>query len=367
MAAGVPGLGAGLVLVPPGVPLPALPSSVTVLQGGHPVPSREGLAASRRILDAVAALGRGDCLLYLVSGGTSALLEVPRPGLDDDDVIRVYRLLLGSGAPIEEVNLVRGALSKVKHGGLARAAYPAVVRTLVVSDVIGDDPAVVGSGPTVGSAATAAEAVAVLERHGLWPRVPVAVRRWLESSTEPHGGPVCDGGVEVVVGMDAGDEASRSWLSKHGYAVVDPPLERLEGDVCAAARKIADGLVRLAGRGRSAFVLSGETTVRLPRRVGRGGRNQHLAAAVARCIAGVDGVALMAGGTDGIDGNSAAAGAVVDGGSAARARRAGMDLQRALDAFDSSTALDAAGDTIKTGPTGANLADLVVAVAQGPF
>ncbi|RMF22857.1 MAG: DUF4147 domain-containing protein, partial [Deltaproteobacteria bacterium] len=172
MVAAVPEPTRGFALIPTGTRARDVPAAIEILSGGHPVPSADGFAASRRILSAARSLSEGDSLLYLVSGGTSALFEVPRAGLADADVARVYELLLGSGAPIEQMNAVRSALSEVKRGGLARAAYPARVRTLAVSDVIGDDPAVIGSGPTVNRPVDPAEAVTVLERCGLWSRVP---------------------------------------------------------------------------------------------------------------------------------------------------------------------------------------------------
>ncbi|RMF24015.1 MAG: hydroxypyruvate reductase, partial [Deltaproteobacteria bacterium] len=182
----------------------------------------------------------------------------------------------------------------------------------------------------------------------------------------PAAGPARSGEVEIVVGMDSAAEAARAFLAARGYDLVAPPLARLEGDGTVAAEKIARFLLELAGRARAAFVLAGETTLRLPDRVGRGGRNQHLAALVARRLDGVGGVAFVAGGTDGIDGNSDAAGAVVDGTTASRARRAGADLDRAIEAFDTHTALAAAGATLTPGPTGTNLGDLVVGISGAP-
>ncbi len=363
MVSALPRRAEGFAIVPGGYRGRALPQGIEVLAADHPVPSRRGFAASRRVLAAVEKLGRDDTLLYLISGGTSALFEVPAAGLDDDEVIAVYRLLLASGAPIEEINTVRASLSAVKAGGLARAAAPANSLTLAVSDVAGDDPATIGSGPTVARPCSAGEAVAVLERWGLWPECPESLCAWLERSRR-HAEEDCTGAFEVVVSEGAAAEGAARWLEAAGYRLQEPPLERLGGSTTELAPVLAEAVRRVAGGGRAtAFLLHGETTVRLPADAGTGGRNQHLAAELALRLTDVESFACVVAGTDGIDGSSDAAGALIDGSTAARARAAGADLTRALETFATTVALEAAGDVLRTGPTGTNLGDLLVVTA----
>jgi hydroxypyruvate reductase len=352
----------GFVLLPHGEPAPDLARGLRVLRGDHPIPSEQGVDASRELLRAAAALGAGQRLLYLVSGGTSALFEVPRDGISVESLIEVYRLLLGSGATIGETNLVRRALSQVKGGGLAGVAAAAKILTLAVSDVAGDDPATIGSGPTVFVDEDPADARRVLERYHLWQRVPVDVRRLLARPALRAARPRAQASeYEVVCSIASSIEAARRDLSAKGYGLLDEG--RLEGDAAAAGTAVADAISRsLAAYRPAALVMGGETTVRLPESAGRGGRNQHVAAVIANRLAGREGFACAVAGTDGIDGNSDCAGALIDGGTAARARAAGHDLAGALARFDTGTALETAGDALRTGPTGTNVGDLLVAL-----
>jgi len=365
----------GFVLAPAGADVGGLPAGMEVVPGDHPVPSVRGLASSRRIMTAVARLGEHERLLYMISGGTSALFEVPCTGLVDADTIATYELLLGCGAPIEEINVVRRRLSLVKGGGLARAAYPARVLTLAVSDVDCDDQATIGSGPTVDVCDPSDAATAVLERHGLIGSVPAAVREAVlarhdrpAGAGRDGGGPAIVDGYEVLASSGHAGSAAGAWLRSAGYALQAPPVARLRGDVEGAAVALAAGIRALTAIGGTsadpAFVVTGETTVRLPAGAGRGGRNLHLAALLARELAGCAGFACMVGGTDGADGSSGLAGAVVDGAVAARARDAGHDLEVALAGHATAEVLEAAGAAVATNPTGTNVGDLVVATAS---
>jgi glycerate-2-kinase len=319
------------------------------------------MAASRTILRAVEGLGGGDLLVYLISGGSSSLFEVPAPGLAADDLIEAYDLLLGCGAPIADVNAIRSVLSAVKAGGLARAAYPARVLTLAVSDVIGDEAAVIGSGPTV-AAPPRTSCTALAAKWGLTERLPSAVVDRLHRAPL-SGAPTAIVDYVVVASNRTARRAAERALERRGYRCVPAPLDPLAGDVDAAAGSIADAVeAHVAESVRWAFVAGGETTVELTAAVGNGGRNRHLACRLACLLDGVERFSLLCAGTDGVDGAGPAAGAVIDGASAARMRDAGHDPARALARFDAGTALAAAGDAVQTGPTGTNVGDLVIAV-----
>jgi glycerate 2-kinase len=359
--AGLGRRGRGLCLLPEAADATAAAElGYEILRGGHPVPTGRGLAASRRILAQVSALGREQRLLYLVSGGTSALLEVPREGLASGALIDAYRVLLLCGAPIEELNLLRRALSAVKGGGLARAAAPAEVDTLAVSDVVGDDPLVIGSGPTVAGEVDVRELAHLVARYDLHRIVAPEVLALL--ATAP---PACPANprssYEIVASNRVACDAARASLADLAALVVAGA--GLVGDAEAAARSLAAGLRTLAAEGASgALVLGGETTVRVSGSCGAGGRNQQLALRLALELEGVADVTVLVAGTDGIDGSSEAAGAIVDGTTAARIRAAGLEPEAALAAFDSSPALAAAGDRLVTGPTSTNVGDLLVAL-----
>lgn len=367
----------GWAIVPEDSDTAGVPIGVNVLRGGHPLPTREGIEASREVLAAVSRLDERARLLYLVSGGSSALFEVPLDAIDEDDLIDAYSLLLASGMPIDEMNSVRRALSRVKAGGLARAAYPASVVTLAVSDVPGDSALDIGSGPTVASTEPPGRALEIVERYDLAGALPasvLAVLRGAAGRSQPEsralGTPVERAAriesFEILVRAAQAEEAAEDRLAERDYEIVSAPMATLAGDATKAAWQLVETFEKLAASGdRSALVLGGETTVRLPQNPGRGGRNQHVAALLAAALAGRKGFACMVGGTDGRDGNSEAAGALVDGATAARVAAAGQELRDAIARFDSGSALAAAGDAVVTGPSGTNVADLLVATFDG--
>ena len=312
----------GFAIVPEDADTSGIPAGVEVLRGGHPLPTPEGLAASRQVLAAVSRLDERARLLYLVSGGSSALFEVPRDGIDDDDVIDTYSLLLASGMPIDEMNTIRRALSRTKGGGLARAAHPARVHTLAVSDVPGDVAIDIGSGPTVAASDAPGAALALAERYDLVGALPAAVLAVLRDGARAprdQAPALAIEAFEVVVRATQAEEAAEDHLAEADYEIVSSPIAALAGDAAAAAWGLIKSFESLAAGAKPvAFVLAGETTVRLPENPGRGGRNQHFAAVLAGALAGLEGFACMVGGTDGRDGNSDAAGAIIDGLTAAR-------------------------------------------------
>lgn len=367
----------GLVVTKHGhVSGPPLPPSVRVVEAGHPVPDEAGLGGAAAFLEMVDGGREGDLVLVLLSGGASALLPSPAPGLTLDDLAATTGLLLRSGAPIEEVNAVRKHLSSLSGGQLARRAAPASVLALILSDVVGDPLDVIASGPTVPDPTTFASALRALERRGALPLVPRAVRDRLERGRDgalpetPKPGDPAFARVanHLVASNRLAAEAAAGAAERLGWR----PLlltTFVEGEAREAARFAA-----ALARGVKAhshpvpppacLVWGGETTVTV-RGAGRGGRNQELALAAAIALEGLPGVTLMALATDGTDGPTDAAGAIVDGETARRAREAGLDPLAALDENDSYPLLDRVGALMRTGPTGTNVNDLLVLLVEG--
>jgi len=322
-----------------------------VFAAGHPVPDENGLEAARAVEELVRSAGADDHVLVLISGGASALLPAPVAGLTLDDKRQVNACLLSGGLDIGQMNLVRQRLSRLKGGGLARLAAPARVTALVLSDVIGDDLRAVASGPCAPPLGTNAGARELLVAHGLWDKLPEAARAVLSRPDAP--GTLRAPEAELrLIGSNA--------LSLQAMATAAPGAmvfpEPLVGDVAAAARRIVERT------GPGTWLFGGETTVRLTGD-GLGGRNQELALRVALEAERAGwraGWVFLSGGTDGRDGPTDAAGALVDHATLERIRDAGIDPQEALGRNDSYHALKAAGDLLITGATGTNVADLQV-------
>jgi len=351
---------------------------VRLLTASHPVPDARGLAAAVEVEALARGLGRDDLLLVLLSGGASALLPSPAEGLTLEDKARTTALLLRAGATIHELNAVRKHLSRLKGGGLVRAAFPARVVTLVLSDVVGDDLSTIASGPTVPDGTTFALALEVLRRRGVLGSVPGAVRARLETGaagglpeTPKPGEAAFRRAATQIVGSNrlsiaaAAREARRLGLR---------PLvltTRLEGEAREAARVLVAILRECVESSRPAtapvcLLAGGETTVTV-RGDGQGGRNQELAVAAAQALAGFPVPAVVASlGTDGIDGASDAAGGIADDTSTARALSLGLAPAAAfVEASDTRNYLGPLGDLIVTGPTGTNVVDVVTLLA-GP-
>lgn len=320
--------------------------------GGHPFPDVGSVAAGNALLDAARACR--DTLLVLVSGGGSALAEVPRSGLSLDELVEAQRAVMLAGAPIEDLNLVRRRLSVLKDGGLAAASPARRIVTLLVSDVVDAGPEDVASGPTLPDRRKGAEALAVVERLGLRERMPPAVIDVLATPRPTPVGRPHDVAVLADGGMAAA-AAARALEADGIPAAVRP--ERLRGEARDEAGRIVS-----SATGDRAMVAWGETTVTVTGS-GSGGRNQEGALAAALALRGTDGV-FGSFGTDGIDGPTDAAGAIVDGGTAVRIEAAGLDPAARLADNDAHPALDAAGDLVRTGRTGTNVADVWV---MGPL
>ena len=360
---------AGLVVgvVPAGAGTQTFPFETVV--GGHPMPTAESERGGRRALDVAASLKQDETLLVLLSGGASALMAVPADGLTLADKQATTRHLLRAGADIHALNTVRKHLSAIKGGWLAARAAGAC-RTFAISDVVGDDLSVIGSGPTVPDASTFRDALDLLHRFGgeggdaAFPRPVVehvmrGARGEVPETPKPHDPRMARATATVIGGRrNAMDGAVRDAESR-GYHVI-----RIDDAVVGEARLAGPShlravLARAAGAGRPACIVSsGETTVRVTGD-GKGGRNQEFALACAGALASLGTAAAAASvGTDGIDGPTDAAGALVDSTTLDRARAARLHPESFLERNDTYRFFDTLGDLIHTGPTGTNVGDL---------
>lgn len=326
----------------------------TVLAAGHPVPDDNGAKAAESVIGLLQTTTSSDRVIALISGGGSALLPSPVPGVSLADKAEVSRILLGAGFNITEMNMVRQQLSRLKGGGLARLAAPASVRAYILSDVIGDDLRVVASGPTVAPIATLTETVTLLKDRGLFDKLPASVQARLTRSNAAAEAP--NPSVEnVLICSNHQSLMAAEAAAKVPARIVEPPLV---GDVANAADRLLSA-ARLAS-GPGALIFGGETTVRLTG-TGTGGRNQELALRFAIGAADIAGEwVFLSGGTDGRDGPTDAAGGLVDPGSVARMKAKGADPFALLKNNDSHAALRASGDLLITGATGTNVADVQI-------
>lgn len=338
------------------------PAGIAVLESAHPIPDGRSVAAGRAALDLVGGLGRRDVLLALISGGGSSLLEVPRPPATLADLMAVTGLLLRAGAPIGDLNAVRTPLSLTKGGGLRRLAGEARVVTLLLSDVLGGDPRVIASGPTVPSERSPTAALALLDHYRLRDRVPPSVLTALAALPEAEAMPGTSDDRLLTVGDNAtAVEALAAAASAEGWSPAVIWRDR-EGEAADLGRAWV-AACRAAPPGVDVLLGGGEATVTV-RGSGVGGRNTEFALAAALTLEGDAApdwvVASLA--TDGQDGPTGAAGAIVDPGTAGRSRLGGVDPERALRANDSLRVFEAAGGVVAPGPTGTNVNDLYVAV-----
>ncbi len=349
-----------LVITKHGLPLDFAPA--TVIEGGHPVPDARSLQAGRAAQAFVSSLGVDDLLVCLISGGGSALMSAPHPGLSLDDLQTITRQLLACGARIDEINSLRRHLDQVKGGGLARATQARIV-SIILSDVVGNPLETIASGPTAPDPTTRAEALSVLEKYRLVTKVPAAVLSALENAPETP--KPADGLFARVENFLAGSNALAAQAALRQAQSEGFSTEYLGDDWQGEARETARRLcARLAGRrGPLCLVAGGETTVTL-RGDGRGGRNQELALAAALELAGRQDALLVTLATDGEDGPTNAAGAVVTGQTLARAQSLGLDAADFLARNDSYTFFASLGDLIQTGPTGTNVNDLTFLFLQ---
>ena len=346
----------GLVITRYGHGVPC--RTIEVVEAGHPVPDEAGRTAAERMLRAVQGLTEDDLVLALISGGGSSLFSLPAPGISLADKQTVTRALLTSGAPISDINCVRKHLSAVKGGRLALAAQPAAVRSLIISDVPGDDPATVASGPTVPDPTTRQQALAILEKYAI--AIPHAVRSWLDdpASETPKPDERTFARVENRVVARARDAlaAAARMAEARGIAVLDLG-DAIEGEAREVAREHAQLALRHARKGRASVLISGgETTVTVKGR-GRGGRNSEYLLALALALGGAPGIWAIACDTDGIDGTQSNAGAMLTPDTLARGRHLGVDAQEELLKNDAYGFFQTLGDLVETGPTRTNIND----------
>ncbi|MFK0274586.1 glycerate kinase [Ensifer sp. NPDC090286] len=342
---------------------------IEVLEASHPLPDENGLLASKRLLAEVSGLTEDDLVVALVCGGGSALLPSPPPGLTLEDEIAVNRALLASGAPISAMNAVRKHVSLIKGGRLAAAAYPAKVVSLIVSDIPGDDPALVASGPTLADASSRKDALTLVERYGL--ELPAKVLAWINNpdsaAPSPDDPRFQRNEVRLIASASVSLEAAAEKARAAGIKaiILSDAIEGEARDVGGVHAAIAR---EVAGRGRPfskpVVVLSGgETTVTI-RGKGKGGRNSEFLLALALGIDGAKGVSALAADTDGIDGSEDNAGAFADDTTIARLVAQRLDAASLLQKNDSWSAFDALGDLFKPGPTGTNVNDFRAILVQ---
>jgi glycerate 2-kinase len=347
---------------------------IDITEAGHPIPDSNGYLATQKILEIVKQAGEKDLVICLLSGGGSALLVDFPEGGTINDIIATNDLLLKSGAGIKEINTVRKHLSKVKGGQLTKAAYPATLVSLILSDVIGDPLDVIASGPTVPDPTTFTDSVKILEKFDLISRIPLPLINCLRNGVEgiypetpKPGDPVFDYTQNIILGSN---KIALQGCFKKAIALGAHPLiitSELEGE----AIKIGEQLVERAKQIQKddtfkkpcCLLFGGEPTVKV-NGPGTGGRNQHLALAAAILLANLKGVTLLSAGTDGTDGPTPVAGAVVDTTTVKQALASGINAEKHLNNFDSFHFFETTGGHVITGPTMTNVMDLVIMVIE---
>lgn len=328
-----------------------------VIEAGHPVPDERSLAAGQRVLEFSRGLPRDAHVLILLSGGASALVEALPGGVSLSDLQETTDWLLASGLDIASCNRIRKRLSLIKGGRLARVLAPRPVTCLAISDVPGDDPRVIGSGPVVPDP----DLLLPLDTRDLPPSLIAAIAH---GDDAPKPGDECFRNVtfEIVARQRDAMQAAAGAARALGYEAA-VSTDFVSGDAAAAGERLAHELLR--SEPGAVRIWGGETTVRLPPGAGRGGRNQSLALSAATVLRGVPNAYLLAAGTDGTDGPTEDAGALVDGGTVARGEAQGLIAEQSLSRADAGTFLAASGDLIRTGPTGTNVMDLIVGLVAG--
>ncbi len=357
----------GLIVTKTGHTEP-LDKRVRILEAAHPVPDLSSEVAATELERFLLQVTANDVVFFLLTGGASALLAAPVPGISLADKQVVTRLLLASGANIHAINSVRKHLSRLKGGNVARLVSPARLVTLAVSDVIGDDPDSIGSGPTVADPTTYSQAVTILRGRGLYERLPSTVRVHLEHGEAgarretPKPGDECflNAQYRLLASLEDALDAIEQRARQDGvlvHRVTDP----LQGDVGTCSTLLLQALDDLAAHASRPVLLlaGGEPTVE-PKGSGKGGRMQHLALLLATALEGRNDVVGLAAGTDGTDGPTDAAGSFFTGDTLARALAVGLDPETCLRDFNAYALFAALGDHLMTGPTGTNVMDIVM-------
>jgi len=365
----------GLIVVPKGVADKHRLNRIKFHESSHPIPDKSSIIGAKKILELAEKAIEGDLVICLISGGGSSLMALPRENISFEDKQKVTDMLLKSGATINEINAVRKHISNFKGGHLAKAVYPADLLGLLLSDVLGDPLDVIASGPTVPDFSTFNDAVSVLKRYGLWNKAPRSVRQVLLeglkgkiSETPKENDPAFKKVKNIVIGDNrlacsaALEEIKRNGLNALFLTSFMEGEARHIGTFFGALGKELmatdepKSLLPPAG-----IIAGGETTVTVIGN-GIGGRNQELSLSAALKIIGAEGFAIASASTDGIDGPTDAAGAIVDGKTILRSRRLGLDPEEALKNNDSYSFFSRLNDLIMTGPTGTNVNDVTVLV-----
>jgi hydroxypyruvate reductase len=371
----------GGVIVAPTAAVPPH-ASLALAVGDHPLPGPRSFAAAAKVGELAARVEPEDEAWVLLSGGATALAAGPESAVKPDELVELFALLHDAGLDIGRMNAIRKRFLRWGAGRLTTALAPARIRNFIVSDVIGDDLATIASGPCVPDASTAGEVRALLLEHELWDRLPLSLRRYLTSverdasgETPKPGDPVfADVDRRIIASNRTALEAARRRAAEYGLdaRIVSTSLSGTAADAGRriAVAALARGLTPPRGPAESlCFLWGGETTVPVGHDAGVGGRSQELALAAARELAlarpGSDAVSILAAGTDGRDGPTDAAGAIVTADSWDRIRAAGIDPERALAEHDAYRALDAAGALLRTGLTGTNVMDVVITLKRG--
>ncbi len=348
------------------------PRKNRIFTGGHPVPDEDGLQATKEILDHLLSLNEDDLVIVLISGGSSALFTQPADGISLADLRKTNQILLSCGADIREMNTIRKHLSRVKGGGLAKTLYPAQILTLILSDVMGDPADMIGSGPTAPDPSTFSDALAVIDKYGLKDVLPELVVGRLDQGAQgslpetPKAGDPCFKDVInlILANNRKALEGGLAQAQVEGFSTRILP-DHLNGEACAVGADLAHRLADLAREGNplprpACLIAGGETTVTLTNstKPGLGGRNLETALCAIALLDGLDNIALITLATDGEDGATNSAGAVVTGESHQLCQRLGLDPESYLQNHDSYTLFENLDDLLLIGPTGTNVNDL---------
>lgn len=338
-------------------PTSSLPENLTFLESSHPLPDQRSLTAGENILAFLKKTTARDLVIFMISGGGSALMTSPVAGVSLKDMEKLTSLLLGCGARIDEINTLRRALDRVKGGGLARAAFPAQMISLLLSDVINSPLEAIASGPTVSNPTTRSDALTVLKKYDLLSQTPSTIIEVLQKEEEAiHGDFFSKGRVHIIGSNLISAQAAQIQAIQEGFEAHILSTS-LQGEAALVGHQLATQLANNKIR-PSCLILGGETTVSLGNTTGLGGRNQEVALAAAVELAGIHDVMLVTLATDGEDGPTDAAGAVVTGETLARAKLLGLDVDAHLQNHNAYPFFDALGDLLKIGPTGTNVNDL---------
>ncbi len=348
---------------------------IQVFKGSHPLPTEDTVAASYELLQLVQTIPAGDTVIFCLSGGASSLLTIPPFGIEIDELSFVYELLLESGAAIQEINIVRKHLCELKGGQLAQELHHVNLITLIISDVPGNDFGTIGSAPTLPDSSTYQDALDVLMKYDLWRKVPESVRNRIHMGLEgeipetpkPGDREHPNHTVRLINSADAFAQHLKDHLSKQGFNVwID--LEAYNDEINSVVKHICSNVISVLSNNEpvhkpAALVFFGESSIKITQR-GKGGRNQHLALACAIALEGQHDVTMISLGTDGIDGNTEAAGAIITSYTTLQARKKKLNPEEFLQKFDSYHFHKHMDTLIKTGPTGNNLMDLQVLIIQ---